>query len=86
METWDELDEDQKDFFDMKKGLPDDLSETEEMLFGTLAPERRAILSRGFGQNVYECWCRWNVQAKAELLRRGRGDLERGIDLIRREV
>ena len=70
----------------MKKGLPDDLSETEEDLFGTLAPGKRAILSRGFGPNVHECWNLWNVQAKAELLRRGRGDLERGIDLIRGEV
>ena len=86
VETWDELDEDQKDFFDMKKGLPDDLSETEEKLFGTLAPGKRAILSRGFGQNVYKCWSLWEVQARADLLRRGRGDLEHGIDLIRREV
>ena len=86
VETWDELDEDQKDFFDMKKGLPDDLSETEEKLFGTLTPGRREILSRGFGPTVYECWNLWNVQVKADLLRRGQGDLERGIDLIRGEV
>ena len=81
VEAWDRLNNDQKDFFDMKNGLSD-----EQELFDGLSPADRTILSSGFGREVYKCWCVWNVQAKNELLDRGQGDLECGIKLIRKEV
>ena len=87
VEAWDRLNDDQKNFFDMKNGLPEALSEIEQALFEELSSDDQNILSNGFGSNVYKCWCCWGrVQAKTELLARGQGDLEHGIDLIRGEV
>ena len=86
VDAWDSLDDDQKNFFDMKKGLPEELSAVEEALFQELSQGARELLSNGFGQNVYKCWTLRNVQARTELLDRGQGDLKRGIDLIRKEV
>ena len=70
----------------MKQGMPANLSVAEQRLFDGLSADDRAILNSGFGPNVGECWKLWNVSAKQELINRGQGDLERGIDLIRREV
>ena len=86
VDAWDRLSEEQKDFFDVKNGLPDVPSEIEKNLFAGLSPADQAILCRGFGQNVHISWSVWTVQATSELRRRGRGDLERGIELIRKEV
>ena len=86
VEAWDNLNDDQKNFFDMKNGLPEELSATEEALFQELSMADRTLLSSGFGKNVHKCWTLWNVQAKTELLSRGQDDLERGIALIRKEV
>ena len=86
VEAWDDLNDDQKNFFDMKDGLPDEPSMPEEELFQGLSSRSRTILSRGFGKNVHKCWTLWHVQAGPELLTRGQGDLERGIALIRKEV
>ena len=87
VDTWDRLNGDQKNFFNMKSGLPDVLSEVEQELFGGLSSADRAVLSYGFGRNVHKCWIlRENVSAKTELTIRGQGDLERGLELIRREV
>ena len=86
VDAWDRLNDDQKNFFDMKDGLPDALSEVEQELFGELSPADRAILSDGFGPNVDKCWTLRNVSAKKELTIRGQGDLEHGLELIRREI
>ena len=87
VEAWDRLNDDQKNFFDMKDGLPEALSEIEQALFEELSSDDQNILSNGFGSNVYKCWCCWGrVQAKSELLARGQGDLEQGIGLIQGEV
>ena len=86
VEAWDRLNDDQKDFFDMKNGLPKTPCEIEQELFDGLPSTDRSTLSCGFGQNVYTCWTLWKVQAKSELQRRGQGDLERGINLIRGEI
>ena len=87
VEAWDRLNDDQKNFFDMKDGLPEAPSAIEQALFAGLPLVDRTVLSRGFGPNVYTCWILWSkVQAKTELLARGQGDLEHGIDLIRGEV
>ena len=86
VEAWDRLNDVQKNFFDMKNGLPEAPSEIERELFDGLSSADREILSRGFGGNVYQCWTLWQGQAKNELLDRGQGDLERGIELIRKEV
>lgn len=87
VEAWDRLSSDQKDFFDMKRGLPDTPSAAEQELFDGLSDADREILAEGFGPNVHECWTLWNVrEIRDELLARGQGDLERGIALIRREL
>ena len=86
VEAWDRLTDDQKNFFDMKNGLPDELSEIEQELFNGLSAADRKVLSSGFGRNVSQCWTLWSGQVKNELRRRGQGDLERGIEQIRRAV
>lgn len=86
LEAWNRLTDDQKDFFDMKHGLPTTLSPAEHKLFDGLCPADRATLSSGFGPKVDACWTLRNVLTKSELVIRGHGDLERGIDLIRSEV
>ena len=86
VEAWDRLNDDQKNFFDMKNGLPAAPSAIEQALFDGLPAADQTILSQGFGTDVYTCWNLWNVQIKTELLGRGQGDLERGLDLIRGEI
>lgn len=86
VDAWDRLNDDQKNFFDMKSGLPNAPSEVERDLFGELSSADRKTLSDGFGPNVDKCWTLGNISAKAELVLRGQGDLERGLELIRREV
>ena len=86
VDAWNRLNDDQKNCFDMKSGLPKTLSPVEQELFGELSPADRTILSSGFGPHLHACWTLCNVPAKTELAVRGQGDLERGIDLIRREV
>ena len=86
VDAWDRLNDDQKNFFDVKSGLPNKPSDVECDLFRELSPADRKILSNGFGPNVHKCWILQNVSAKAELVLRGQGDLEHGLELIRREV
>ena len=86
VEAWDRLTDDQKNFFDMKRGIPREPTATEKELFDGLPRVDREVLSNGFGPNVGECWSVWHVQAEHELRARGQGDLERGVALIREEV
>lgn len=86
VDAWYKLGSDQKNFFDMKNGLPAAPSPAETKLFGGLSDADRTTLSDGFGSRVFECWRIRKGQAKSELVARGEGDLERGIDLIRGEV
>ena len=87
VEAWQRLSDDQKNFFDMKDGLPKDLSAIEEDLFDGLPDADRDILAAGFGANVHECWNAWHVrEVRHALLTRGQGDIEHGIELIRREL
>ena len=87
VEAWSRLSDDQKDFFDMKHGLPETPSEIEEDLFDGLPDADREILATGFGPRVHECWNVWHVrEVRNELLARGQGDLEHGIQLIRQEL
>ena len=87
LEAWSRLSDDQKDFFDMRRGLPEAPSQIARDLFDELSDSDRELLAKGFGPNVYECWNLWHVrEVQNELRTRGRGDLERGIELIHREV
>ena len=87
VDAWEKLSDEQKDFFDMKRGLPETPSAVEGELFDDLPDTDREILAAGFGPNVGECWSVWSVREVVDELRtRGRGDLERGIALIRREL
>ena len=86
VDAWNGLSEDQKNFFDMKDGLSAAPCAGETVLFDGLSDADRTTLSPGFGPRVFECWSVWAVQAKSELIARGEGDLQHGIDLIRGEV
>ena len=89
VDAWDRLNDDQKDFFDMKNGLSSSPSAAEKQLFDGLSPKDRSILASGFGQNIHECWNFWKVpdgHVKKELLARGRGDLYCGVALIQGEI
>lgn len=87
VEAWDRLSEEQKNFFDMKHGLSDDPSSAERDLFEELPEAEREILAEGIGRNVHNCWTLWQVRGiRDELLARGQGDIEHGVELIRREV
>ena len=86
VEAWNRLSDDQRNFFDMKDGLPEAPSVGETALFDGLTSADRRTLSLGFGSRIFECWNIWTVQAKSELTTRGEGDLQNGIDLIRGEV
>ena len=73
IEAWARLSDDQKDFFDMKRGLPEAPSAIEENLFGGLPEADREVLATGFGPNVHECWSLWHVREVGDELRtRGR--------------
>ena len=85
VDAWDDLTDTQKDFYDMKEGLPDRPSEGEAALFADLPPGNRGVLSSGFGAKVANCWM-LHGSVKEQLLERGGGDLERGISVIREEV
>ena len=85
VEAWDRLTADQKDFYDMKNGLPHEPTQSEEALFNGLSPDDRSALANGFGPKVWNCWT-LNVPVRTELLNRGRGELEHGLALLRREV
>ena len=92
VDAWGRLSDDQKNFFDMKHGLPNPLPEVEQKLFDGLSQADKTILSNGFGTNVYKCWTiqspseKFTDELRKELALRGQGDLKRGIKLIRREV
>ncbi len=87
VEAWDRLDEDQKDFFDMKDGLSNQPSATEESAFRGISPADRQILSEGFGEQLHTCWCLGGTaEVRRELIARSRGDLERGLEMIRSQV
>ena len=88
VEVWDSLTDDQKDCFDMKNGLSVELSGEEAQLFEVLNDGDRRILSQGFGDNVYKCWLNWENRdtVRAAIRDRGRGDIERGLELLRQGV
>lgn len=84
---WERLGDEQKDFFDMKHGLPDKPSPIERDLFDGLSDAQREVLATGFGPKIQDCWRVWDVRQVGEELRsRGGGDLRHGIDLIRGEA
>lgn len=98
IDAWARLSDDQKDFYNMKNGLPDASSNSgssasgpsvsEARLFEDLGAEDRRTLSGGFGKKVSECWNEYSasMSVSGALRRRGGRDLERGLLLIRMEV
>lgn len=83
IEAWDRLSDDLKDVYDMKNGLT---QEGENGVFDGVPEADRRLLRLGFGDGVGQCWSEHRGQSANALKARGRGDLERGISLIRREV
>ena len=88
VEAWSRLSEDQKDFYNMKKGLRAD---NQNPLFRGMPQADHEALLTGFGigrEKVSECWNLeyGDTSVEPELRERSRGDIERGIDLICKEV
>ncbi len=74
VEAWERLSEEQKDFFDMKRGLRATPSAVGENPFDGLPEADRETLAAGFGANVYECWNVWHAgEVRNELRTRGGG-------------
>jgi len=92
LRTWAVLNDDQKDIFDMKRGLGKMKSPSEVDAFHCLTEDQRSVLKLGFGKDVYKCWnflggqATPDMKAALAMRERGRGDLERGIALICREI
>lgn len=81
--AWDALSDDQKDYYDMKDGLSAMPSEAERELFESLSIEEERVLRQGFGDGIGACWSQHRGAVRRDLERRGRGDLEAGIELIK---
>lgn len=87
IDAWEELGEDQKNFYDMKKGLPEDRDDVQFPLYKGVSDSDYDILKGGFGRKIHECWKKnIDIEIETELRNRSQGDLEYGIDLIRKEV
>ena len=86
VDAWDKLSDDQKNFFDMKKGLPKRLSDTDKALFQGVSEADIKVLIDGFGTDVHKCWTYLGVKARPQLRIRSQGDLKHGITLIYKEV
>jgi len=86
VDAWAKLNEDQKDFYDMKEGLSGGPTEAERALFDDLPSGQRATLGSGFGSKISQCWRHYPANARDELRVRGRGDLELGLEFIRQEI
>lgn len=86
VDAWNRLTEDQKNFYDMKKGLPKDRDDKMSPLFREMSDADYRTLTEGFGSNVDTCWKCTGPNVKSELINRSQGDLERGIAMIRKEV
>ena len=71
----------------MKRGFKGSQSPKAEELFQGLDQEARDLLADGFGGNIGECWHEaWSTRVDKELKERSRGDLEKGLVMIRKEV
>jgi hypothetical protein len=87
VDAWSRLSDDQKDVYDMKEGLPATLSPDVATVFASVSSSDGAKLTSGFGNEVGACWDEYaGMQASHSLRIRGRGDLEKGLRLIRQEV
>ena len=88
VEAWSRLSEEQKDFYSMKKGLQVD---NQNPLFQGMPQADHEALFDGFvrgREKVSECWnLKYDeTSVEPELRERSRNDIERGIDLICKEV
>lgn len=86
VDAWERLSDDQKNFFNMKKGLPEDRDDDEYPLFKGVPEADYNVLRRGFGNRINECWRYADTEIESELCTRSQGDLEYGIELICKEV
>ncbi len=85
--AWERLCDDQKNFFDMKRGFPGNDDDDQNPLFEGVPEEDYILLTNRFGGKVYKCWeYATDVNIESELRARSQGDLEYGINLIREEV
>ncbi|MDE2955766.1 MAG: hypothetical protein OXU68_01980 [Bacteroidota bacterium] len=86
VDAWDQLTDDQKDYYNMKSGWPEKQCEPSDDLFANLLPADYQKLFNGFGKKVHQCWQQTADDVFRQLQERSRGDLEHGICLILKEV
>ena len=95
VDAWETLSDDQKDFYNMKGGfkrdkLPKDHDDRKYPLFQGVSDADYKVLFYGFEmrgtEKLHKCWEISDITIKDELRARSRGDLEKGITLIRKEV
>ena len=83
VEAWDRLSDGLKDVYDLKDGLT---AEDESGVFDGLSAMDLQLLRPGFGNGIGQCWTEHHGQCAGALSERGRGDLEYGLSLIKKEV
>ncbi|MCY4170279.1 MAG: hypothetical protein OXE59_10440 [Bacteroidetes bacterium] len=88
IEVWEKLSDEQKDFYDMKNGLPHNRDDTIYPLFQDISDADYCILEEGFHRTkLHRCWeLLDNVGIDEELRNRSCGDLDNGISMIRNEI
>jgi hypothetical protein len=94
VDAWSKLSDEQKDYYDMKNGLPAEVEDVdgdltaEQALFSSIGVADRAVLESGFGPKIDACWTLWprgkNIGRALE--RRGGQEFRSGLALIRCEV
>ena len=57
VEIWEKLSDEQKDFYDMKNGLPENRDDVEYPLFQDVSNADYTILENGFHRSkLHQCW------------------------------
>ena len=88
VDAWDGLTGDQKDYYDMKEGFPAEPTGNEMRLYRGLSDSDRKSLAKGFGDKVGQCWSNWEIRGDvaSAIRKRGRGDVEQGLEKLRKGV
>ncbi|MCY4224081.1 MAG: hypothetical protein OXF06_04520 [Bacteroidetes bacterium] len=88
VEVWEKLSDEQKDFYDMKNGLPENRDDAKYPLFQDISDANYTILEHGFHKSkLHQCWELLEDEGiEQELRDRSCGDLEYGISMIRNEI
>jgi len=88
VKVWEKLSDEQKDFYDMKNGLPENRDDAKYPLFQDVSDADYKILECGFHRSkLHQCWELLEDEGIEQKLRdRSCGDLEHGISMIHNEI